>query len=224
MSTVATPSGVYLPVSQELTAFDLPVRGELPRELCGLYVRNGPNPRSGPSAHPFFGDGMLHGVWIENGRARKYANRWVQTLPSLPTSDLRRSVANTNVIAFGNQLLALEETAFPYEVDAGLNTVGPFDFGGELKTPMTAHPKRCPITGDLHFFGASWNPADPPLTYHRANAAGELVVSREIAVPGHTMMHDFAITENYVVFMDLPVVFDAERAREGTMPFRWSDT
>jgi carotenoid cleavage dioxygenase-like enzyme len=223
MSEFDILSRIYLPVSEELTAFELPVRGELPRELCGLYVRNGPNPRS-PSGHPFFGDGMLHGVWIEDGRARKYANRWVRTLQSLQRDDLRRSVANTNVIAHGNRILALEETAFPYQVDGDLNTVGPFDFGGRLTTPMTAHPKRCPASGDLLFFGASWNPAEPALTYHRANSAGELMESREIAVPGHTMMHDFAITENYVVFMDLPVVFDALRAKEGTMPFRWSDT
>ena len=37
------------------------------------------------------------------------------------------------------------------------------------------------------------------------------------------MMHDFAITERHVIFMDLPVVFDAERAMQGTMPYAWSD-
>jgi len=38
------------------------------------------------------------------------------------------------------------------------------------------------------------------------------------------MMHDFNITENYVVFMDLPAVFDLNLAIEGKMPITWSDT
>ena len=63
----------------------------------------------------------------------------------------------------------------------------------------------------------------PLLTYHRADAAGNLVQSEEITVPGPTMIHDFAITEHSVVFMDLPVVCDPSLLLAGTMPYRWSD-
>src|SRR5262245_62962043 len=59
------------------------------------------------------------------------------------------------------------------------------------------------------------------LTYHRADAGGRLVQSEVIEVPGPTMIHDFAITERNVVFMDLPVVFDLELAMSGTIPYRW---
>ena len=40
-----------------------------------------------------------------------------------------------------------------------------------------------------------------------------------------TMMHDFALTAEHVIFMDLPIVFDIEVAAkgDGDMPFRWSD-
>ena len=86
---------------------------------------------------------------------------------------------------------------------------------------MTAHPKICPTTGELHFFGYALTP--PYLTYHCADATGRLIRSTEIDVPGPTMMHDFAITATHVVFFDLPVVFDIERALAGTMPFRWDD-
>src|SRR5437764_12350879 len=86
---------------------------------------------------------------------------------------------------------------------------------------MTAHPKRCPVTGELHFFGYGGVP--PRLTYHGADAAGNLVQSEEITVPGPTMLHDFAITEHSVVFMDLPVVCDPSLLMAGTMPYRWSD-
>jgi carotenoid cleavage dioxygenase len=37
------------------------------------------------------------------------------------------------------------------------------------------------------------------------------------------MIHDFALTERHVVFMDLPVVFDLELAAAGSIPYRWSD-
>jgi carotenoid cleavage dioxygenase len=87
---------------------------------------------------------------------------------------------------------------------------------------MTAHPKLDPGTGELHFFGYGFAP--PYLTYHVADAAGRLVRSEEISVPGPTMIHDFNLTEGHVVFMDLPVVFDLELAMTGTMPYRWDDS
>ena len=70
--------GNYAPVADELTAFDLPVEGSIPAELDGWYLRNGPNPRKA-TGHWFTGDGMVHGVRLENGRAAWYRNRWVRT-------------------------------------------------------------------------------------------------------------------------------------------------
>jgi carotenoid cleavage dioxygenase len=117
-------------------------------------------------------------------------------------------------------MLALVESSFPYEVTPELDTVGPHDFGGRLTTPFTAHPKRCPRTGELHGYGMSLSGG---LTYHRIDADGALVESRAITVPGVTMMHDFALTDRHAVFMDLPVVFDVTRATRGEMPFAWDD-
>ncbi|MEN8181927.1 MAG: carotenoid oxygenase family protein, partial [Myxococcota bacterium] len=50
-----------------------------------------------------------------------------------------------------------------------------------------------------------------------------LVQSEEIEVPGPTMMHDWNVTRNHVIFMDLPMVFDLEKLAEGGLPIRWSD-
>ena len=222
--------GNYAPVQREVTAFDLPVTGAIPPALRGRYVRNGPNPKTGVSPHWFTGDGMLHGVRIQDGRAVWYRNRYVRTRAFTEdavsvqpdgTRDLTVAHANTHVIADAGRILALVESSFPTEVTGELDTVGCYDFAGRLTTPMTAHPKRCPRTGELHFFGYSFAP--PFLTYHRADAAGRLVQSEVIDVPGPTMVHDFAITDGHVVFMDLPVVFDLELAMAGTMPYRWSD-
>jgi carotenoid cleavage dioxygenase-like enzyme len=220
------------PVSAEIEAFDLPVEGALPPELCGDYIRNGPNPRPGAKAgHLFLGDGMLHGVRLENGRARAYRNRWVRTRAFVEhapyvrlngTLDLTVAVANTNIIGHGNRLLALVESSFPTEVTRELATTGVYDFAGALKGPFSAHPKRCPRTGELHGFGMQMRPGK--LFYYRIDAGGTLVESRDIPVRGVTMMHDFALTERYAIFMDLPVVFDITLGLRGKFPYRWSDT
>jgi carotenoid cleavage dioxygenase-like enzyme len=218
-------------VADEVDAVDLAVSGALPPELSGDYLRNGPNPRPGSSdAHPFLGDGMVHAVRLAGGRAQAYRNRWVRTrsflgqtryLKSFGRIDLNASVANTSVVAHGGRILALVESSFPYEVTRDLATVGPHDFGGKLKTPFAAHPKRCPRTGELHGFGMSLLPGG--LTYHRVNAAGTLVESRPIPIPRVTMMHDFSLTDRSAIFFDLPVIFDFKRAVRGAMPYRWDE-
>ncbi|WP_371793408.1 carotenoid oxygenase family protein [Streptomyces sp. NBC_01471] len=224
-------AGNYAPVTEELTAYDLPVTGTLPPELSGWYLRNGPNPADVASGHWFFGDGMIHGVRLEGGRAVSYRNRWVRTTKFTDGAqmtddkgnrDLTAGNANTHVVRHAGRTLALVETALPYELTCDLDTKGPYDFGGRLNTAMTAHPKTCPVTGELHFFGHAIR-GRTLLTYHRADANGELVISRPIEVPGPTMMHDFALTAEHVVFMDLPVVFDLQAAKMGTMPYTWSD-
>ncbi|MEU6115691.1 carotenoid oxygenase family protein [Streptomyces sp. NPDC047117] len=224
-----TLSGHLAPVPDEIDAYDLPVSGTLPPELRGRYLRNGPNPLPGRGGgHWFLGHGMLHGIRIADGRAEWYRNRWVRTthLAGIPatrpdgTRDLANNPANTHVIEHGGRLLALCESGLPHRVTPDLDTVGPEDFGGRLRTAMTAHPKEDPATGELHFFG--YAPTPPYVTYHRMSAAGELEHSRVIDVPAPTMMHDFALTERYVIWLDLPVTFDAALRGKG-MPMRWND-
>jgi carotenoid cleavage dioxygenase-like enzyme len=71
-------SGNYAPVTDEVTAYELRTEGSIPRELTGWYIRNGPNPHDAASGHWFLGDGMVHGVRLEHGRATSYRNRWVR--------------------------------------------------------------------------------------------------------------------------------------------------
>ena len=80
--------GNYAPVPDELTADNLSVTGTIPPELDGWYLRNGPNPRKA-TGHWFTGDGMIHGVRIEGGRAKWYRNRWVRTDSFVETSRMR---------------------------------------------------------------------------------------------------------------------------------------
>jgi len=224
-------NGNFAPVRDEVTAVDLAVVGEIPRALRGVYMRNGANPKEGDPGHWFLGDGMVHGVRLEHGKAKWYRNRLVRTRALeegapflLPEGgvDYTAGKANTNIVAHAGRVLALVENALPTEMTRALDTVGVCNFDGKLNGPMTAHPKICPRTGELHFFGYSF--MEPFLVYHVLDAAGRLVRSEPIEVRGPTMMHDFAITERHVVFMDLPIVFDLERAMAGEMPYVWSDT
>ena len=101
-----------------------------------------------------------------------------------------------------------------------LSTLGVEDFDGMLTSPMTAHPKVDPDSGGMAFFGCdTFGP--PYLRYHEADARGALVHSTEIGIPRATMIHDFGVTATRVVFLDLPVVFDAALADGVGIPFRW---
>jgi carotenoid cleavage dioxygenase-like enzyme len=174
---------------------------------------------------------MIHGVRLREGKAEWYRNRYVQTpfisnpsvnvLDPSVMMDMKSSKANTHVIGHAGKILALEEGHFPYVVDGDLGTVGATDFGGVLKGSFTAHPKICPVTGELLAFG--YSALEPYLRYLRVSASGELVQTENITVGGPTMMHDFNITRNHVIFMDLPAVFNMELAMSGDMPIRWDD-
>lgn len=229
-------AGNNAPIAREVTLEPSTVIGTVPRELFGQYFRNGPNPRTGRSPHYFAGDGMIHTIALADGEATWYRNRYVRTPlyehpgasrfalafdPATARIDYRVTTANTHLIAHAGRLFALEEGGFPYEVTPDLATIGAFDFDGALQTPMTAHPKTCPTTGELLFFGYRLRP--PYLTYYRAAATGEVLQTQTIDVPRATMTHDFAVTAHHVIFLDLPVVFDAQQAAAGGPPWRWDD-
>jgi Retinal pigment epithelial membrane protein len=65
-------SGSFAPVGREVDVADLPVvAGRIPKDLSGVYMRNGPNPLFKPLSYtyPLDGDGMIHAVYLDNGRA-----------------------------------------------------------------------------------------------------------------------------------------------------------
>ena len=209
--------GNWAPVKDELTEHDIEVKGEIPKDLSGLFVRNGFNPVSGYSDHWFFGNGMLHGIYLEDGKA-SYKNRYVKTpyyeddLNVMSSfGNLAASPANTHIVNHAGRLLALEETSLPWSVNKDLDTIGVEDFNGKLDTAMTAHPRVCPETGEMLFFGYSMF-SEPYLNYYRVSKEGALVQSEAIEIPRPVMMHDWNITRNYVVFMDLPIVSDMDLA------------
>ncbi len=182
----------WAPVLDERTDHDLRVDGTIPPELTGTYVRTGPNPASGRSDHWFFGDGMLHGVRLAGGKAEWYRNRFVQTPnitdpvddPMATMGDLTRGTANTHVLAHNGELLCLEEGHWPWRADTELNTLGVQNFGGALTCSMTAHPKICPVTGELIAF-SYMSPEPPYLQLHPDQRGGSGRADRGHRHPEH---------------------------------------
>jgi carotenoid cleavage dioxygenase len=223
--------GNYAPVDDEITLDTLAVEGRIPDGLNGVYLRNGPNPVKGKTpGHWFMGDGMLHGLKLADGTAHWYRNRWIRTKALEGAKSMRDDfsrdytvgVANTHVVPHNGNIYALVESSLPTRMSPELETLGVETFGGKMDFAFTAHPKICPVTGEMHAFGYGYAP--PYLVYHRIGADGTYLQREEIAVTGPTMIHDFAMTRNHVIFMDLPVVFDLEIAMKGGMPFAFSDT
>ena len=211
----------YAPVGHEHTSTRLEVTGHIPEYLDGRYLRNGPNPPPGTDPetyHWFLGDGMVHGVRLRDGRAEWYRNRWIRTphlaglLGEPGAGPSTGPGANTNVIGHAGRTLALVEGGLPqWELTEELDTVGPCDFGGTLPSGYTAHPKRDPRTGELHAVSYRFGLGNQ-VQYSVIGADGRARRVVDIEVAGAPMMHDFSLTERYVVFYDLPVTFDPDQA------------
>jgi len=224
-------TGCLAPATQECTATDLTVTGTIPDYLDGRYVRNGPNPvgEIDPDTYNWLtGDGMVHGVRIRDGHAQWYRNRWIRTprvraaLGEQPTRTTRHPAgmqflgANTSVIEHGGRTL-VESGVATIELTDELDTVGPHDFDGTLSGGYTAHPKRDPATGELHAVSYSFSRGNT-VQYSVIGTDGRARRTVDIEVDGSPMMHNFSLTENYVVLYDLPVTLAPGLAAEVTVP------
>ena len=225
----------YAPVAEELTATDLKIEGELPKELNGRYLRNGPNPLAPVDMakhHWFSGEGMVHGVRLEEGRALWYRNRYVRSeaiVAALGEEVAGRQLggsANTHVIGHAGRTFAIVEAGSPpVELTYELETVGANNFFGTLPDmAFSAHPKIDPDTGDLHAMAYSWPGFLDHVQYVHVGRDGRVKKTLDIPVPGMVMMHDMSLTSRYVVIYDLPVTISGELIQRGmNFPFAWND-
>jgi carotenoid cleavage dioxygenase len=243
--------GGFEPVHQEIGADGLSVEGALPPDLTGVYLRNGPNPRFPPLGsytYPLEGDAMIHGVWIEGGRAR-YRNRWVRTKGFLAEERAGRALFGglmtpafvdqkllgpepdpgwpfkldpfINVVRHGGRYLALAEGFPPYEVTEALDTVGLYDFAGKLPAGICAHPHVDRASGEMVVF--RYDAEAPFLSWAVVDAAGTVTRPATVVdgVDRGFMIHDFVLTERYVVLVIAPVVFDLQALTSGGAALSW---
>jgi carotenoid cleavage dioxygenase len=227
--------GPFAPVKAEVTEQQLVVSGELPTDLNGLYVRNGPNPLKQPNPkkhHWFVGDGMVHGLRLQGGKALWYRNRWVggnklhKALGRPIIGGQPRGIfdtVNTNVYAHAGRIWAsVEAGPVPIQLSNELTSVrhGLFDSASTL--PFSAHPHLDPISGDLHAVCYDATKLNK-LFYVRVHKGGQVDKVVTIPVKHGPMVHDCAITRTQVVVMDLPVTFSFwEILKRSTFPYVWN--
>jgi carotenoid cleavage dioxygenase len=226
--------GMFAPTAREYAADDLDVEGELPKDLYGAYVMNGPSQRFTPvnRYHYYDGDAMLRAIYFRDGKA-SFRQAWVRNeafvveeiagksiwpgiagpydfrLPGSPIKD----VSNTDVIFYAGKLLSLWHMAgTPYAIDpTTLETRGRETMRGRLGHTLSAHSKVDPRTGELYFF--TYSDEAPYMRYGVGNAAGELIRDVPIDIPGPRSPHDLGLTEHYAILHDLPFFHDVELLR-----------
>ena len=228
--------GNYKPVHDLLDQDNLEVVGEIPTDLNGAYMRNGPNPAFDPISYtyPFDGDGMIHAVYIQNGKAR-YKNRYVQTdgltveqraghavyggvmHPIEPNTF--KNGAFINIIQQQEQLIALYEGDCAYTLDKELTTTGKWQPGTDQPLKIGPHPRLDPQTGERWFLNYDIKP--PYITLHKIDSNGKLTQTIPVDSDHPYMIHDFVLTQNYIIFFECPVYFDLKALENNGNILQW---
>jgi carotenoid cleavage dioxygenase-like enzyme len=241
-------AGRFAPMRMEGEIRGLEVsQGAVPDTLRGTYYRVGADPAWPPKLPRDFyfnADGMVSMFRFDNGYV-DFRCRYVRTPRFVAEREARRSLfgayrnpytddpsvaglsrglANTNVYWHAGRLLASKEDSPPVQIDPDtLDTVGEWTWNGELASQTaTAHPKTDPVTGELVFFGyAAKGETTPDIAYYEADRSGRIVHETWFRAPYSSMIHDWAVTENFVVFPIIPLTSDLDRLKAGGPYYVW---
>ena len=235
-------TGIYAPVLEEMTARGLTVIGDLPRDLNGMFVQNGANPRFLPTEAGyswFDGDGMVQGLQVDDGdvvfRSRFVKTRglaedtaagqatYIGSLAKPGAGKRHKNVANTDLVYHAGKLLALWwEGGEPYELSLpDLQTKGAFTYGDTVQGGVTSHAKVDPKTGEMYFI--SWSPRPPYLQVGVAGANGRVLRQVPIDLPGPRVQHDVGISDRFVCVFDFPMDIDFKRPGQASLGFVLND-
>ncbi len=247
-----TPSftGFNTPSRIEADIADLVHTGEIPRELSGAFYRVQPDPQFPPRLGDdiaFNGDGMITRFHFHDGQC-DFRQRWAKTdkwkleneagkalfgayrNPLTDDESVKgqiRSTANTNAFLFGGKLWAMKEDSPALVMDpATMDTFGFEKFGGKMTgETFTAHPKIDPKTGNMIAIGyAASGLCTDDVTYMEISPTGELIREVWFKVPYYCMMHDFGVTEDYLVVHIVPSIGSWERLEQGKPHFGFDTT
>ncbi len=227
---------------------DLMVYGEIPKEIDGTFYRIMADPFYPPSPEnniPIEGDGHVSAFRICNGQVdmkTKYvdterlklerkANRRLFGLYRNPFTHhpcVRAAVdstANTNMVYWAGRLLALKEVALPYEIDPNtLDTIRYDPFEGQVAAKtFTAHPKVDPYTDELVVFGyEAKGLASLDVVIYALNKKGQKQDEQWIKLPHCAMVHDCAITPDFIILVLWPFEAELERLKAGEHHWAWN--
>ncbi len=207
------------------------IEGTLPEGLVGTLYRNGPGRHDFTSSF-FDGDGMIRAVQIDADGSVHYRSRYVRTEKYVAEREAKRQLrrtagtnlpggmlrnmfrvpaheANTSVFSFGGGLWALEEGGHPYAIDPlSLETGALNDYGGALnaRTAFTAHPHSDPISGDTFAFGLHFGGRQQELHTFRVDRSGGFHSIGKIPLQYASFVHDYGLSEKWMVFVIPPMV------------------
>lgn len=237
------------PCRMEIDISDVEVDGQLP-DMDGAFYRVGPDPRYPPMLGDdiyFNGDGIVSQFRFKNGRvnfkcryprtpkfqAEEKAGRGLFGLYRNPLTDdpsvkgVSRSTANTNAFFHGGKLYAMKEDSHPTVMDPiTLETLGDSDFNGKLTNPaFTSHPKYDHANGEMIGFGYhAKGIGTPDVAYYVIDKNGEVIHETWFQVPYANLMHDFGVTQDYVIWPIVPVTSSWERAKQRKPVFGWDSS
>lgn len=243
-------SGMYKPSRFEGDVFDLEVTGTIPKDINGTFYRVQPDHRFPPLFEDdihFNGDGSVTAIRIEGGHADfkqrfvrtdrykaetaarrslfgRYRNPWTD---SESVKGVIRTASNTNIFFWRGMLLATKEDGPPFAMDpVTLETLGRYDFEGQIRAPtFTAHPKFDPETGEMLCFayeaGGSGDDGSCDVAVWTIDANGRKTEECWYKAPFAGMIHDMALSKNYVVLPLCPLKVDVERMKRGGEKFAW---
>ncbi len=205
--------------------------GTLPADLSGSFYRNGPGRlKLGDQEflHWFDGDGMIARTTFVDGKVH-FTNKFVRTPKYVDEtaagkllyrgfggapkgSVLRRfsmpaNPANTGLIMHGGKFLALCEGGRPFAVDPKtLDTEGEYNYHDSLgkSNTFSAHGKKNPKTGYYYNFGMKFGPK-PGFDFYKISPSGKMVDRATFSLDHMPLLHDFALTENYAIFIQSSV-------------------
>jgi len=138
-----------------------------------------------------------------------------------------RTASNTNIIFWRGVLLATKEDGPPFAMDpVTLETIGRYDFDGQVQSPtFTAHPKFDPDTGEMVCYGyeAGGNGYDAScdIVVYTIDKDGKKTEETWYKAPFCGMIHDCAITKNYLILPLTPIKVNADRLNKGGNHFAW---
>jgi carotenoid cleavage dioxygenase len=229
---------------------DLVHEGNIPEGLDGAFYRVQPDPQFPPRLGDdisFNGDGMIARFRFHNGRC-DFRQRWARTdkwklenaagkglfgayrnpLTDDPAVKGQiRSTANTNAFVFAGKLWAMKEDSPSLVMDpATMETFGFETFGGSMTgETFTAHPKIDPGSGNMVAIGyAASGLCTDDVTYMEVSPTGELIREEWFKVPYYCMMHDFGVTEDYLVLHVVPSIGSWDRLEKGLPHFGFDTT